>query len=82
MLGRKLQPSDKTDMRKQLEIYKKLHGQTGRHVCRHNLCSRLVLGDYCLDHLEAAISREWSDLDEQGQADEPPRQLPTGENHD
>ena len=60
-------------MKPQLKIYKHLHGQN-KHVCKRPGCRTMTLGSYCLDHIESAIAKEWNDLDETGEADEPPRQ--------
>ena len=50
-------------MKKQHEIYKRLHGQTGKHTCQAPGCTRMVLGSFCLQHLESEISQQWDELD-------------------
>jgi hypothetical protein len=60
-------------MKKQIEIYKKLHG---KHICNHRGCKTMVLGDFCLEHIEQAIAQQWDEI-ETSEADSPPRQ--TGE---
>jgi hypothetical protein len=57
-------------MNKQLEIYKRLHG---KHTCRHVECQTMVLGDYCLVHIESGFrSPEFETA-------EKPQKLPKGE---
>jgi hypothetical protein len=51
-----------TDHNRYLAAMKKLHG-TNRHTCRHPECQTLVLGDYCLEHLERAIAKEWEEIE-------------------
>jgi hypothetical protein len=48
-------------MKKQLDIYKRLHGQN-KHTCKRPGCTRMVLGDFCLEHLEAAIAGAWDEI--------------------
>jgi len=61
-------------MKKQIEIYKKLHG---KHTCQHPGCRTIVLGSYCLEHLEAAVAKQWEEINETGKAEKPSQ--PTGE---
>jgi hypothetical protein len=56
-------------MKKELEIYKRLHG----HICQHPNCQTAVLGEYCLEHIEQAIAQQWEEIET---ADKP---RPTGE---
>ena len=60
-------------MKKQIEVYRKLHGQTGKHVCQRPGCTTMVMGAYCMKHLEAAIAKQWDEIIETG---EPSPQLP------
>ena len=46
-----------------MKAMKKLHGQTGKHTCKKNGCSKMVLGSFCLDHIESEISRQWQELE-------------------
>jgi hypothetical protein len=57
-------------MKKQLEIYSRLHG-TNKHTCRHPGCQTMVMGEYCLEHIEQAIAREWEQVNDTA---EDPRQ--------
>ena len=34
-----------------MDVYKKLHGQN-RHICQQPGCRTMVLGSYCMEHLE------------------------------
>ena len=57
------------DHTRHMAAMKKLHGQTGQHVCQRPGCRTMVMGAYCMKHLEAAIAGAWGELDETGKAD-------------
>ena len=54
------------DSQKYFEAMKRLHGD-GKHICQHSECSKLSLGQFCSEHIEAV---------------KPPRKLPTGAKHE
>jgi hypothetical protein len=47
-------------MKKQHEIYKRLHG----HICKHPGCSTLAMGSFCLVHIESVIAKEWDEIND------------------
>ena len=57
----------KTGMKKAVEIYKRLHGE---HICKQPGCNTVVMGTFCLEHIERAIAQHWEEID----ADEPQQQ--------
>ena len=56
-----------------MNAMKRLHGQTSKHVCQQPGCTTMVMGAYCMKHLEAAIAKQWDEIIETG---EPSPQLP------
>jgi hypothetical protein len=51
---------------------KKLAG-ANKHTCRHPGCQTMVMGAYCMEHIEQAIAQKWDEIET---ADKP---RPTGE---
>jgi hypothetical protein len=49
-------------MKKQIEIYSRLHG-ANKHTCQHPGCQTMVMGAYCMVHIESEIAQEWEEIE-------------------
>ena len=59
-------------MKKQIEIYKRLHGE---HICKQPGCNTVVMGTFCMVHIESAIAQKWDEIETAVK----PRKLLTGD---